>query len=49
MTEEDMAGDSFFSMVDLFILSAAGGFAVYWFFIRNKKQEQPSFKKLSVM
>nr|KAG5690130.1 hypothetical protein BaRGS_003453 [Batillaria attramentaria] len=43
-----MAGESLFSMVDLFILSAAGGFAVYWFFFRNKKQEQPQFKKLSV-
>ncbi|KAK7088147.1 NADPH--cytochrome P450 reductase-like isoform X2 [Littorina saxatilis] len=45
---DDMAGDSLFSIVDLFILSAAGGFAVYWFFIRNKKQEQPTFKKLTV-
>ena len=45
---EEMGTDSFFSMVDLFILSAAGGFAIYWFFIRNKKQEQPTFKKLTV-
>lgn len=45
---EAMSGDSFFSMVDLFILSAAGGFAIYWFFVRNKKQQQPTFKKLTV-
>lgn len=45
---DEMAGESIFSMVDLFILSAAGGFVVYWFFIRNKKHEQPTFKKLTV-
>ncbi|ESO97377.1 hypothetical protein LOTGIDRAFT_187717 [Lottia gigantea] len=41
-------GGGLFSMVDLFVLSAAGGFAIYWFFIRTKKQEQPTFKKLTV-
>lgn len=44
-----MAGESLFSMVDLIILSAAGGFAAYWFFFRGKKQEPPQFKKLSVV
>ncbi|RUS72053.1 hypothetical protein EGW08_020182 [Elysia chlorotica] len=39
---------SLISMTDLFILSLAGGFAVYWFFIRGKKQETPNFKKLTV-
>ncbi|CAL1535316.1 unnamed protein product [Lymnaea stagnalis] len=47
--EIDMAAtDSLISMTDLFILSLAGGFALYWFFIRNKKQEAPNFKKLSI-
>ncbi|XP_050408551.1 NADPH--cytochrome P450 reductase [Patella vulgata] len=38
----------YFSMIDFFVLSAAGGFAMYWFFFRNKKQDQPTFKKLTV-
>ena len=37
-----------FSMLDLVILSAAGGFAMYWFFFKDKKQNQPTFKKLTV-
>lgn len=46
---DTMAGEgSYFSMVDIVILTAAGGFAFYWFFLRNKKQEQPTFKKLTV-
>ncbi|BFZ04391.1 hypothetical protein BsWGS_07430 [Bradybaena similaris] len=40
--------DSFISLTDLFILSLAGGFAFYWFIIRNRKQETATFKKLTV-
>ncbi|KAL8560658.1 hypothetical protein ACOMHN_052674 [Nucella lapillus] len=46
--EDDMAEGSLLSMVDIVILTAAGGFAIYWFFFRNKKQETPTFKKLTV-
>ncbi|XP_025089238.1 NADPH--cytochrome P450 reductase-like [Pomacea canaliculata] len=49
MASEEMAPESgFFSMMDLFVLSAAGGFAIYWFYFRNRRQEQPTFKKLTV-
>ncbi|XP_076452783.1 NADPH--cytochrome P450 reductase-like [Babylonia areolata] len=48
MADDAAGNDSFISLFDLFILAAAGGFAVYWFFFRNKKQEQPTFKKLTV-
>ncbi|GFO34081.1 NADPH--cytochrome p450 reductase [Plakobranchus ocellatus] len=44
----DMESGSLISMTDLFILSLAGGFALYWFFFRGKKQEAPNFKKLTV-
>ncbi|CAG5125401.1 unnamed protein product, partial [Candidula unifasciata] len=40
--------ESLISMTDLFVLSLAGGFAMYWFVFRNKKQETPNFKKLTV-
>ncbi|XP_059147602.1 NADPH--cytochrome P450 reductase-like [Physella acuta] len=45
---EMAVSESLISMTDLFILSLAGGFAFYWFFVRNKKQEAPNFKKLSI-
>jgi NADPH-ferrihemoprotein reductase len=48
MSSETAATESFLSMTDLFILSLAGGFAVYWFVFRNRKQETPNFKKLTV-
>lgn len=40
--------EAWFSTLDLFILSLLAGFAVYWIFFKNKKQEQPVFKKLVV-
>uniref|UniRef100_A0A0B7BHS3 NADPH--cytochrome P450 reductase n=1 Tax=Arion vulgaris TaxID=1028688 RepID=A0A0B7BHS3_9EUPU len=40
--------ESYISVTDLFILSLAGGFAIYWFVFRNRKQEAPNFKKLTV-
>ncbi|BFZ18903.1 hypothetical protein BsWGS_21942 [Bradybaena similaris] len=40
--------DSLVSVTDLFVLSLAGGFALYWFVFRGKKQEAPNFKKLTV-
>jgi len=45
---EGAAPEGMFSMMDMFILSAMAGFAVYWFLIKNKKTEQPTFKKLTV-
>lgn len=45
---EAIVEESMFSLLDLFILSGLGGFAAYWFFFKNKKQEQPTFKKLTV-
>ena len=45
----DAAMDSgLVSMTDIFILSLAGGFAFYWFFVRNRKQDVPNFKKLTI-
>lgn len=44
-----MLGDvGYFSLVDIFVLSLASGFAFYWFVIRNRKQEAPVFKKLNI-
>lgn len=40
--------EAWFSTLDLLILSMLAGFAVYWLFFKNKKQEQPVFKKLVV-
>mgnify|MGYP000222489541 CR=1 FL=1 len=40
--------EGLFSVLDLFILSILAGMAIYWFFFKNKKQEQPTFKKLTV-
>lgn len=45
VTEEE---EAWFSTLDLFILSLLAGFAVYWLFFKNRKQEQPVFKKLVV-
>ncbi|KAK3083908.1 hypothetical protein FSP39_005129 [Pinctada imbricata] len=42
------AEEAMFSTLDFFILSVLAGMAAYWFFFKNKKQEQPTFKKLTV-
>ena len=42
------AAEPLLSNIDFLILSMMAGFAVYWFFIRKSKQEQPTFKKLTV-
>ncbi|XP_005109646.1 NADPH--cytochrome P450 reductase [Aplysia californica] len=47
-TVEAVVEAGLLSMTDVFILSLAGGFAVYWFFFRNRKQDLPNFKKLSI-
>lgn len=40
--------EGLFSALDFFILSILAGMAGYWYFFKNKKQEQPTFKKLTV-
>ncbi|XP_021373216.1 NADPH--cytochrome P450 reductase-like [Mizuhopecten yessoensis] len=42
------AEEGMFSTLDFFILSALAGVCVYYFFFKNKKQEEPTFKKLTV-
>lgn len=46
--ETDAAMEGLVSMTDVFILSLAGAFAAYWYFIRNRKQDTPNFKKLTI-
>jgi len=48
MEEEVAAEVGFVSATDIFILSLAGGFALYWFFVRNRRQDVPNFKKLTI-
>ena len=41
---------SFISTLDLFLLSAVVGFAVYWFFFReDKKPNDEEFKQMTVV
>lgn len=47
-SEVPVEEEGLFSALDLFILSILAGMAVYWYFFKNKKQEQPTFKKLTV-
>lgn len=47
-SEVPVEEEGFFSALDFFILSILAGMAVYWYFFKNKKQEQPTFKKLTV-
>ncbi|XP_076435133.1 NADPH--cytochrome P450 reductase-like [Babylonia areolata] len=55
MAEEEVMGEGedmgymTFSLLDFFILSLALGFALYWFFLRGKKQDTPEFKRLNVV
>jgi len=37
-----------FGVLDLVVLGGAAGLAVYWFFLRKKKEEIPTIKKLTV-
>ena len=46
----DGEGGSMFSMLDIFVISGAVGFCVYWFLIRTKKkQEFPEVKRIAPM
>lgn len=47
-SEVPVEEEGLFSALDFFILSILAGMAVYWYFFKNKKQEQPTFKKLTV-
>ena len=48
--EQIVADGSMFSMLDVFVISSAVGFCVYWFFIRTKKKpEFTEIKRLAPM
>lgn len=47
-SEVPLEEEGLFSALDFFILSVLAGMGVYWYFFKNKKQEQPTFKKLTV-
>ena len=48
MSEE--SSQAMVSMLDIFVISGAVGFCVYWFFVRSKKQpEFTEIKRLAPM